>query len=196
MHLKGPELVKLSTVYNGPAPSLAINDIDSNPFAFMSTISHEVWGYVYFTRGGVPVITSTFELKEGESVNLETGEILSKEETKKLMDEKKKTKNWDNKNEWEKFVISGLELAQQYETGSDIFLYICEAVRRAIPPAVLDELKNFVENGPVEDGFTISPSTRDCLVRCKLAVRVIVKGKFGYQCATYLGHWVLKDKEL
>jgi len=97
---------------------------------------------------------------------------------------------------WEAHVKSWVELVPYYEAGSEGFLYICEHIRRVLPPDILDELKNFVENGPVWDGDTISPATRDCLVRCKLAVKVIVKGKFGHQCATYLGHWVLKGKDL
>lgn len=98
--------------------------------------------------------------------------------------------------EWEEDVMAWVELIPRHKAGSDMFLHICRHIRQTLPLPVLDELRNLVENGPVWDGDTISPTTRDNLVRCKLAVKVIVKGKFGYQCATHLGHWVLKGKDL
>lgn len=98
--------------------------------------------------------------------------------------------------EWEKTARFLVDLVSGYEAGSDGFLSLCDAIKRVLPLPEFDELKNLVENGPVWDGDTISPTTRDSLIRCKLAVKVIVKGQFGYQCSTHLGHWVLKGKNL
>lgn len=69
----------------------------------------------------------------------------------------------------------------------------CALLREIIGKCALDELENLILNGPVNDGDLISKKGRDILLIHKLAVKVIVKGNWGYQCATYLGRYVWGD---
>ena len=48
-------------------------------------------------------------------------------------------------------------------------------------------LKQLIKEGPIWDGDLISKAGRDTLLDTKLATKIVVKGKQGYQAATYLG---------
>lgn len=53
--------------------------------------------------------------------------------------------------------------------------------------AAKDTLIALVECGPLEDGDVPSKLGRDCLLELGLAAKVIVKGRDGFQAATYAG---------
>lgn len=60
-------------------------------------------------------------------------------------------------------------------------------IRLALSACCRGELRHLIKNGPVEDGDVISKTCRDDLVRWGLAVRVLVKSRWGYTAATYTG---------
>lgn len=64
-------------------------------------------------------------------------------------------------------------------------------IRLALPACCRGELRHLIKNGPVEAGDVISKTCRDDLVRWGLAVRVLVRGQWGYTAATYTGGHVL-----
>jgi hypothetical protein len=67
-------------------------------------------------------------------------------------------------------------------------------VRLALPAAHRGELAHLIKNGPVWDGDVICKADRDDLIRWRLASRVMVKGKWGYTAATYIGGHILDDR--
>lgn len=67
-------------------------------------------------------------------------------------------------------------------------------IRLALPKTHRLQLKQLINRGPVEDGDVMSKQARGDLIQWKLAARVLVKGKWGYTAATYLGGHVLSDR--
>lgn len=57
---------------------------------------------------------------------------------------------------------------------------------------LLQQLTQFVANGPVADGDVSSKIARDYLFDLKLITRVMNRGEMGYTAANYMGGFVLK----
>lgn len=61
--------------------------------------------------------------------------------------------------------------------------------------ALIEQLIQLVDQGPVWEDDILSKSDRDSLLKLGLAVRICVKGAQGYTAATYLGYEVLQVGE-
>lgn len=67
-------------------------------------------------------------------------------------------------------------------------------IRLALSSGHREQLAQLINKGPVWDGDVISKAHRGDLIRWRLASRVMVKGKWGYTAATYLGGHILDDR--
>ena len=67
-------------------------------------------------------------------------------------------------------------------------------IRKALTKIQVEQLTQLINMGPVHDGDVISKHTRGELINWGLAARVMVRGRWGYTAATYLGGHVLSDR--
>jgi hypothetical protein len=77
--------------------------------------------------------------------------------------------------------------AYAVETNDEKADLLLVEIKAALSKRHREQLAQLVNHGQVWDGDVISKSDRDDLIRWRLASRVMVKGRWGYTAATYLG---------
>lgn len=87
------EIAVLETVYNGNLPEYNDFNSDKIPIGILSTVSHYVCAYIHYGGSNkMPVFGQSFNVYPDQIINFKTGEILSKEESKTLMEKEQEAR--------------------------------------------------------------------------------------------------------